>query len=98
MDGNGNTGSSTIAIGCNPECLVSKGKDSSPVGNSPRISLSLTVHDDPGIPVMGLGNLHAKQAGKFALVKIRDNSVSGAVFSLFACWHEHSSQTKNHQF
>jgi hypothetical protein len=67
------------------------------MGNSPGILLSLTVNDNLGIPIMGLGNLHAKQSGKFALVKIRDDGVSGAVFSLFTCWHEQSRQTKNHQ-
>jgi hypothetical protein len=42
---------------------------------------------------MGLGDLHAQQPGKFALVKIGDKRVLKKTVAscLRSCWHEHSN-------
>jgi hypothetical protein len=52
-----------------PERLVSKGKDCTPVGHLMRVFHRSTVHFDPGIPVMCLHDPHVQQPCKPACVE-----------------------------
>jgi hypothetical protein len=59
MHRNGNT-VSPRAVCRYPERLVGKGAYRTAMGNVIRIFFPATLHDDPGIPVMGMGDLHAE--------------------------------------
>ncbi len=83
MDGDCNT-SGCIAVCCDPERMVGKSKDCTPMRDTTRIVLSGTVHYHACIAVVCLGYLHAQQSGKFTVVKCRYTSGLGG--SIAICW------------
>lgn len=62
-------------VGGNPECMVGKREDRTAMSNTVRVAFPITIHLDTGIAVAGLGDVHAQQPAKSALLKFGDSAL-----------------------